>query len=382
MSQLSLERVHSAYLVGREALLAERTPDGHWVGELSSSALSTAVAMIALHIVDATQHASHIRAGANWLTENQNADGGWGDTTKSVSNISTSMLVRAAWDIVQINDATALAKLEAYLTATCGRTTSERADAIRRRYGRDRTFSVPILMTCALAKLVPWREVPRLPFELACLPQSWYRFAGLPVVSYALPALIAIGQVIEHHRPSWNPLRKLAKSSSLRVLRSIQPSSGGYLEATPLTAFVTMSLASCGHASHDVVYDAVRFLVRSVRADGSWPIDTNLSIWVTTLSVNALASAGDVESLPNRVELREWLLDQQTREPHPYTGAAPGATTRQAPCSRCAIWRCRAIMNRSHWARSGCRTYGIAMGDSRRFAVAGGSCRSIGVVAI
>ena len=28
--------------------------------------------------------------------------------------------------------------------------------------------------------------------------------------------------------------------------------------------------------------------------DGSWPIDTNLSTWVTTLSVNALATAADL----------------------------------------------------------------------------------------
>src|SRR5207249_6458393 len=121
------------------------------------------------------------------------------------------------------------------------------AEAVRQRYGKDRTFSVPILMTCALAGLVDWREVPPLPFELACFPQSWFRFLRLPVVSYALPALIAIGQATYHHRPPHNPLtrlvRRLALAKSLRVLQAIQPSSGGYLEATPLTSFVTLSLA-------------------------------------------------------------------------------------------------------------------------------------------
>ncbi len=90
--------------------------------------------------------------------------------------------------------------------------------------------------------------MPRLPFEMACLPQSWYRFARMPVVSYALPALIAIGQVVHHHRSTWNPitwvLRRLGKRRSLRVLERIQPSSGGFLEATPLTSFVVMSLAA------------------------------------------------------------------------------------------------------------------------------------------
>ena len=167
-----------------------------------------------------------------------------------------------------------------------------------------------------------------MPFELACFPQSWFRFLNLQVVSYALPALIAIGQAVYHHRPPWNPLtrfvRWLAKRRSLRVLEAIQPSSGGYLEATPLTSFVTLSLASIGLAEHPVAKNGVRFLVNSVRPDGSWPIDTNLATWVTTLSVNALATAGELERLDKKPELVAWLLKQQYKDRHPYTGAEPG----------------------------------------------------------
>src|SRR5205807_4101434 len=157
---------------------------------------------------------------------------------------------------------------------------------VRARYGKDRTFAVPILTTCALAGLVSWREVKHLPFELACFPQSWFRFLRLPVVSYALPALIAIGQAVYHHRPPRNPvtrlIRRLAIGKSLRVLEAIQPSSGGFLEATPLTSFVTLSLASIGLAEHPVARRGADFLVNSVRPEGSWAIDSNLSVWVTT----------------------------------------------------------------------------------------------------
>ena len=196
--------------------------------------------MVALHIVNPFAHRELIDAGMRWLAGHQNPDGGWGDTTKSLSNISTSMLCRAAFAVTgAVKDhPVAVENAEAYLAANAGTSAERRAEAIRRRYGKDRTFSVPILMTCALAGLVPWDEVPRLPFELACLPQSWYRFARLPVVSYALPALIAIGQCVHAHRRSLNPLRnvvrRLARGRSLRVLRRIQPTSGGYLEATPL----------------------------------------------------------------------------------------------------------------------------------------------------
>jgi squalene-hopene/tetraprenyl-beta-curcumene cyclase len=329
-------RVESAYQTALAALLAERHPDGHWVGELSTSALSTATAVSALALVQkhnptAASHGDLIASGVRWLATHQNPDGGWGDTDRSLSNISTTMLCRAAFHLAgtAAQNGDCLRRAEAWLSERSGVTPEQHAEAVRARYGKDRTFSVPILMTSALAGLVSWREVPPLPFELACFPQSWFRFLQLPVVSYALPALIALGQAIYHHRPPLNPvmrlIRALSRKRSLKVLQEIQPSSGGFLEATPLTSFVTMALASIGQARHPVACNGVQFLVNSVRPDGSWPIDTNLATWVTTLSVNALAAAGELDKLNNRAELRDWLVAQQYRERHPYTGANPGA---------------------------------------------------------
>jgi squalene-hopene/tetraprenyl-beta-curcumene cyclase len=77
-------------------------------------------------------------------------------------------------------------------------------------------------------------------------------------------------------------------------------------------------------SSKQIISEGVRFIVNSVRPDGSWPIDTNLATWVTTLSVNALATAGDLASLDSKDAILKWLLDQQYKERHPYTGADPG----------------------------------------------------------
>ncbi len=336
-------RIEAAYSTARAALLAERTVEGHWVGELSTSALSTAVAVSALAMVQQkggeerfceaslNRAPALIGGGLDWLAAHQNADGGWGDTVRSFSNISTTLLCRSAFHIAGAAERypAPLAGSEAWLARHHGKTPAAVAEAVRRRYGKDRTFSVPILMTCALAGLVEWREVPNLPFELACFPQSWYRWLGLPVVSYALPALIAIGQAVYHHRPPRNPVawlvRRASIGRSLLALSRIQPSNGGFLEAAPLTGFVALGLASTGRADHPVVRKCVEFLCASVRADGSWPIDTNLSTWVTTLAINALAAAGDLEALDGKEHLVEWLLKQQYRERHPYTGADPGA---------------------------------------------------------
>lgn len=331
------DRLRAALRTATDALLAELTPEGHWVGELSSSALSTATAVTALTLVDRAQHAALIDGGLRWLAEHQNADGGWGDTTRSKSNISTTALGWAAFGAVKADAQfpATVERAEAWLAHASGSGTHLDRDtlfgAIERRYGKDRTFSVPILMMCALGGRLgedAWRRLFALPFELAALPHQLFGALQLPVVSYALPALIAIGHVIHHHAPSrflplrW--LRSLLRGPTLRVLESIQPENGGFLEATPLTSFVTMALAASGLHDHRVIRRAVTFLKTSVRPDGSWPIDTNLATWTSTLAIKALAQQPGALVPEKKLTLREWLLGQQYRVEHPYTHAAPG----------------------------------------------------------
>ena len=347
-SHIDPDRLRRCYATVREALLAERTPQGHWVGELSTSALSTATAVMALlQVQSPTRNQvspknpgfcsetldALITGGLRWLLDHQNENGGWGDTVKSFSNISTTMLCHAVLVAEQKSEVGVQRSLNSQLSTL--NSSIERAQryidraggvpALVARYGQDKTFSVPILTHCALAGLVDWQEITPLPFELACLPARFYKTVRLPVVSYALPALIAIGQVRHHFAPTRNPitriLRNCAVKRTLKVLERIQPTNGGFLEATPLTSFVTMSLAAKGLVDHPVVQRGVEFIVNSVREDGSWPIDTNLATWVTTLSVNAL---GDDLPEDSRLPILNWLLDQQYKEVHPYTNADPG----------------------------------------------------------
>src|SRR5262249_44249537 len=107
------------------------------------------------------------------------------------------------------------------------------------------------------------------------------------------------------------------------VLDQIQPRNGGFLEATPLTSFVVMSLAGSGLANHPGTARGVEFLKSSQRADGSWPIDTNLATRGTTLAVNALPEHV-IGNSDVAAPIRSWLLGQQYRKQHPYTQAAPG----------------------------------------------------------
>lgn len=365
-------RVAAAFEKARSTLLAEREELGHWEGELSSSPLATATAVTALFAMDQAlagcrlpasasvpptfsssqslfeppapppcypRYQGLIGRGLEWIAKRANPDGGWGDTDRSRSNVSTTVLCWSALNLVGKEGDHPFQKTvdraENWLREYAGGLEAEKiAAAVTRRYGKDKTFSAPILTMAAIAGRLgagrtAWRWVQPLPFELAAFPPKWYAALRLPVVSYALPALIAVGMARHTHLPPKSPILRDLRSSfrvkCLAVLQSIQPANGGFLEATPLTSFVAMSMASSRLAGHPVALKAADFIANAARKDGSWAIDTNLSTWVTTLSVNALGTRG-LSDLPReeREALSGWLRRRQYPGRHPYTQAEPG----------------------------------------------------------
>jgi squalene-hopene/tetraprenyl-beta-curcumene cyclase len=316
-------------------LLKEQNNEGFWEGKLSSSALSTAIAIVALKLGGKPGEAEKITNGYNWLAANVNVDGGFGDTPESQSNVSTSLICYAAVQYCQpIGLGIPLLKsIEAYLTKQNITLSPQTITAaILKFYGKDYTFSVPILSLLIICGVLPKEaasHIPQLPFELSLLPQRLYRFFNLQVVSYAIPALIGVGIFIHTSRKPKIGVAKYLRSKfvdpAIRRLTTLMPESGGFLEAIPLTGFVAMCLIASGKRDNIVVKKGIKFLENQQREDGSWPIDTNLSTWVTTLSVKALGphlrSALSAEKLNL---LRKHLLNIQYKETHPFNGAQPG----------------------------------------------------------
>ena len=318
----------SAFQTVRRELLALREPTGHWIGELSSSAFATASAASALCLVaravkeDSRREAYQQLAcrSVDWLAAGQNGDGGWGDTRSSPSNLAATMLVRAAIHLAAQSHryADSLARAQRYFDDRDGQA------GLRRQYGGDPTMLAAILGNSALAGLTAWHDVPAMAFELAWLPRTLQRPLGVSA-SYADPVRVGIGHARFFHRRPRNPLawltRRLSVGRSLKLLGSIQPPSGGFLESVPWTSFPVMGLASTGRVNHPVARRGLSFLLDTVRGDASWSIDTSLSVWNTALSINALASAsGDVGALG----CLDWLLGCQRSELDPLTATPPG----------------------------------------------------------
>lgn len=297
-----------------ERLMRSRSADGMWRGHLSSSAISTSVSVFALQRIDSQRYKQEIEHGVRWLHETMKEDGSWGDSVESPSNMTATLLTYVS--LYAVGQAPKQAR--DYLNKKFGGDSQEALiKGVLDYYGKDLTFSVPILMMCALAGVIDsWKKIPPFPFELATLPQSLFRYLNLPVVSYAIPALIAIGICqMKKKGGLLTPLRKPFIPKAMRVLMKMQPKDGGFLEAAPLTAFVSMCLAETDFREHEVTQKCAQFLVDTVRDDGSWPIDTNLAGWVTSL-------AGKV--LPADSSLADLIKRNATKDIHPFTAAAPG----------------------------------------------------------
>lgn len=316
-------------------LIAGMNLQGYWTGKLAISALSTAVAIVALKTANNPADKKRIHTGYNWLCENINSDGGYGDTADSLSNVSTTLLCYAAIIYCQIHDEGTpfLKKMENWLKEK-GISLDPHTviSNILHFYGKDYTFSIPILSMLTLCQVMPsssLHKIPGLPFELALLPASWYRFFNLRVVSYALPALIAVGIYLHRNRKKTilktGLIRNQFIKPALNKLNQLVPKSGGFLEAIPLTGFVAMCLIASGNTNNETVVKGLQFLRSQQREDGGWPIDTDLSTWVTTLSVKALGPHLNKVLDDNQIkQLRQHLLQLQYTTIHPFNHAKPG----------------------------------------------------------
>ena len=285
---------HYARLLSREDLLTV-SEDGREEGRrLASSPLSTATAISAL--VLAEQHGVAIEGSAapdpataadrvyqgelselivdslHRLAECQNADGGWGDLVGAPSTVSTTMVVCAAFHLtgVPARYSGLLEQADAFVAARGG------PAGFKRRRRHEKMFTATVLTNCALADMVPWRMVPPLAFEWGCLPARLRRWLPLDEDSVTNPAYLAIGLARLEHAPPSNPvlraIRTSLRSKILSRIRAAQSPSGGFLDATPLTSFIVMNLATIGYAEHAIVRRGVEYLLESVGRDATWPL--------------------------------------------------------------------------------------------------------------
>ena len=309
-------------------LRSKRDPDGYFASKLSDSAISTAVALVALHLADPQSYAKSIEKARDWLLAHADAAGLYGDTPESPANLTATFLAAVALTRVGVPCERLQSAREFLESRFGGLDFSSVRKGLLAAYGKDLTFSVPLLALAAAAGFFPdadaaWRAMPRFPFEAVLVPERLFKHLRLPVVSYAIPALIAIGlaQLAHAEHGIISRIRAKARENALRVLTAKQPEDGGFLEAAPLTGFVAICLCAAKLQDHTVTHRAIRFLLETQRENGAWPIDRDLRQWVTSLAVSALAPYLDDHE---KIRFRNLLVGHQTQALHPFTRSEPG----------------------------------------------------------
>jgi squalene-hopene/tetraprenyl-beta-curcumene cyclase len=301
-----------------EYLYARQRADGSWCDRLSSSAIPTALAAIALHRADAAGHAAEVAQALDWLRANQRADGGWrdADTNPPSSKSGTAFALAALYELERQESAERIAAGLAFLDAAGG---SQRIPGMRGP--GPKSWPAAAAVAWALVGLRDLKEQPYQPIEVMLLPSRLRQ-----KVSIALPGVLGLGLMQAHCLPS-GPVRqwlhRIAEPRALAWLRAVQGSNGGIEECPMLNALVVIGLDMAGVGA-DISKGCRSYLLQTRRADGSWAVDRDLEISVTTYAVAALAECGEVGAEPRLSPTRDWLLSTQRREPFAPLGMPAG----------------------------------------------------------
>ena len=290
-----------------------RRPDSSWVGEMSSSALATAISCLALRLHTGSDPGSGIDAGLAWLATDQHEDGGWGDGVIDPSNMNATSLTAAALQYC----APETYRREIDLSL---RWVEEAGGFEAINDPRRVSLSGPCRSLFALVGFVDWGEVRKLPTEMILLPRKVRR-----TVSTTFPAFLSLSMMHERFSPVGalrRPFRRRAVREALAWLREAQGPNGSYEESAFLTSLIVVALTTAKVGADDVIGKALPFIRESQRQDGSWPIDRDLENFDSTQAVFVHREAG--RSLSRKERLREWFLDGQFREPFFPTSAPAG----------------------------------------------------------
>ena len=108
----------------KQFILSHRREDGFIEGRLSSSAVSTSVACVALDLYGGHDEAAS--AGRQWLLTHRNPDGLYGDSPESPANLTATFLAYSALRNAHADD---VREAEAHLNKTFGGLTFEAVKA-------------------------------------------------------------------------------------------------------------------------------------------------------------------------------------------------------------------------------------------------------------
>ncbi|MFE0805553.1 prenyltransferase/squalene oxidase repeat-containing protein [Streptomyces sp. NPDC058812] len=306
-SETLKKRVAEAVARGTEYLYTQQRADGGWTDRLSSSAMPTALAVLAFARAGRRTYREEIQDGLDWLRQNQREDGGWSVADADPpSDVSVTAFALAALKVLDPQGSQqAIDAGTAFIDAGGG-------DAAV--FPNVRTWRELVAITWAMEGLRDVEQQPVQPLEIMLLP------AGMRArASIALPGVVALGIGQSRQLPAGRARRtvqRLAEQKGLDWLRTAMATNGGIEECPLMAALVYTGLRVAGEdVGPDIQRGCLEYLKETRRADGSWAIDRDLELAVTSYAVLALAESTDVANEPRLRRTRDWLLSAQWNGP-------------------------------------------------------------------
>jgi len=300
-----------------ERLFALQRGDGSWEDYLPSAAISTATSIVALHYADPEGSRELIGGGVRWLRDNQLATGGWGDGPGERATLPASAFAVSALQL--------LAPKEGADDVRRGRAWIDGMGGMGAVADPDRcALHVLCLQFLALAGFYDEQKIRRMPAVVALLPRRLRQ-----KVSFVVPVTLS-WTVMQQHTWRFGPvtraLFRLAESRASAYfdeLVRLEPPEGGSQESPLLVSMVCFAFARAG-TRPDLVGRGVAYLHKTVRADGSWPVNRDLEFSATTFVTMGLQDSG-YSGDDRLLSTLAWIRSGQWRIPFPPTGCPAGA---------------------------------------------------------
>lgn len=299
------ERVADVVERAVEFLYERQRDDGGWTDRLSSSTMPTAIGVLALARAGRDTYRERIESGLAWLRDNQRPDGGWGlADADPPSDGSITALAVAALRVLDPEGSNRCVEKGTKFVESVGGESAILPNV--------RTWRELVSVIWAMEGLRDVAEQPVQPLEVMLLPPRLRNRASI-----ALPGVIGLGIWQSRVMPLSPPARiarRLAEPRGLSWLRAVQGPNGGMEECPLMAALVYLGLR-LADVGADVQRGCLDYLLTTQRPDGSWAIDRDLEIAVTSYAVFALAECCDVGEEPRLAPTRDWLRAARWTEP-------------------------------------------------------------------
>lgn len=273
-------------------LIKNQKPEGYWIAGFPKESISTALGATVYTEYGKMEEAEK---AINWLLNNQNEDGGWGDIPGRKSDLNCTACALAALTLYGCNDDN-IKKAENWFYS----------------HGGYADVSVQLLPYLTYANLFPWNEIKVPPLSIISDPvmfdeskfviaEPMFFLERLSIMEVSLIKTIFVSV----------PFEKAFIPYAIKTLKRYQCENGSWLGYLHSTALALLAMKSCDYYDESVT-KALDWLVNLQDVDGGITLEKGLAVHDTSLSMMTLIDAGIKNDSNPLTKAKKWLLSAQT----------------------------------------------------------------------